>query len=393
MSPLSCKYLLIIFFASWIFGANFVLASSDQCIQCHQEVMQRVETKTYTHKPVLQNQCELCHLPNTTEEIINDIPEPQWVIEHDEQVLMEWLVESFVENSQQHALLPLDVCDSEIIVKLWFADRNKRQDEISCPPLDDIEQSTASRQLEILQLHRQSYNDQLMPRTTLHWETTTPSRCTIRYRTNDSEYEISEDDIYTVNHTQEIKNFNAGDTSVSIHCEDHFQRHAEHSFRPLDNIELITSEPERARIQPTTTYSTQFRRIGDFIELEIRTTQLATVAIGRIEQKKQQTGETEPVQQVKPLESEAEQRHQLLSGKKQVNTTICFKCHRSTVTGASHPINVVAPPGMIIPAEYPLLSDGKLTCMTCHSRHASNNEARLLKQGKKELCTGCHTNY
>ncbi|MBW2186551.1 MAG: cytochrome c3 family protein, partial [Deltaproteobacteria bacterium] len=50
-------------------------------------------------------------------------------------------------------------------------------------------------------------------------------------------------------------------------------------------------------------------------------------------------------------------------------------------------------PGMIIPPEYPLLENGRMTCMTCHQPHSSNNEARLLKEGKKELCTGCHTNY
>lgn len=368
-----------------------VMAGSEECVQCHQEVTQRVETKIYTHKPVIQNQCELCHLPTTTEELINDVPEPLWVIENEQRTHIEWLAESFVENKQQSALLPLDVSSGEIIIKLWYKDRTKRQDEISCPAIGNIQLGQAPNSIEISQLHRQSYNDQLMPRTTLHWTTNVPCRCKILYRTDNNDYEKDEDDFYTVNHLQEIKNFNAQDTTISIHCESLYRQQSEIPYLPLEEIELIRGEVT-SPVQPTTDYTTNFRRMANAIELEIVTLQPATVAIGRIEQK-QKTTSTEVSPQLQTLHVSTEKDHQPLSDKKQVNTTICYKCHRSTVTGASHPINVTAPPGMIIPSRYPLLSDGKLTCMTCHSRHASNNEARLLMEGKKELCTGCHTNY
>lgn len=85
-------------------------------------------------------------------------------------------------------------------------------------------------------------------------------------------------------------------------------------------------------------------------------------------------------------------RHLLLNTPTVTSTGVCYACHDEYKRILSHPINVYPKRGMIIPPEYPTLSDGRMTCMSCHAKHASNIEFRLIKDRKEELCRGCHRN-
>lgn len=385
---------IMVVILSNLFAMGLALASSEQCIECHQEILNSAEVDMVTHRPVAQKQCELCHILNSTEAVITEsFLQDQWIIKTDSRVEMEWLAESFVESTQQVALLPLDMCDTELTIKLWFKNRQKIQDHIILPSVSMIPQKVSKQQPIISELHLQHYNDQLLSRATLHWETNVPCRCQILYRTDNEEYTKQEDDFYTVAHNQEIKNFSAVNAHVAIQCDDTFQQHTDHPFVRLTRLALKTDDELDQINQHSTRYSTQLFRIGDSIELSMETQQPVTIALGRVKPTKQLEPHLEPIQQPADQLTNTIKGHPILSDKKQINTTICFKCHDNTSEGTSHPINVLPPPGMIIPREYPLLSDGRLTCMTCHSAHSSDNKARLLKGGNKELCTGCHTNY
>ena len=85
--------------------------------------------------------------------------------------------------------------------------------------------------------------------------------------------------------------------------------------------------------------------------------------------------------------------HLKLTDKFTINTFTCRNCHLGIKEELSHPVNVYPKPGMIIPQEYPTLADGRILCMSCHAKHASDNEYRLLKSSKKALCTGCHGDF
>ena len=375
---------------------NSAMASSDQCLKCHQNILDTAAAKMIVHQPISQNQCELCHDPTQADEIITEsIEQDQWGTATNGEKWMEWLAESFVENTYQVATLPISVCDTELTVKLWYQNHKKQQSEIRCPDLNSIPiKLTPPPKPTFSQLRLDNYNDKLLSRATLSWTTAVPCRCQLLYRFDDHEYIKDEDDFYTLNHNQEIRNFNPTNTDIAIQCDDTFQQHTQSDFIPLSTLTPKTDKPIVDLLpQETTEFSTEFKRIADFIEISITTNQPAAISIGRIEQKKETLPVVGQIQGQNEPTINVASNHPPLSNEKQINTTICFKCHRSTVENASHPINVLPPPGMVIPVEYPLLSNGKLTCMTCHNRHSSNNEARLIKKGKKELCTGCHTNY
>jgi predicted CXXCH cytochrome family protein len=89
-------------------------------------------------------------------------------------------------------------------------------------------------------------------------------------------------------------------------------------------------------------------------------------------------------------DSPAEIRHVLTNDEFRTSISICYGCHRQYQEGMSHPVNVYPKRGIVIPPEYPTLPDGRMTCMSCHVRHASNLKNRLIKASNKELCVGCH---
>jgi len=371
-----------------------VIADSDQCLKCHQDLLDTAASKIVAHRPFAQNQCTLCHSATNTVTTGVTSREEDWLNKTNVVGKIEWLAESFDESTLQVALLPADICKSDLTIKLWYLNHDKQQEIIHCPGNDAIPTRLSPKQrpaVSLFQLHH--YNDKLFARATLNWSTNVPCHCQLVYLSDNQEYVEHEDDFYTTIHQQEIRNFNPANTQVSIQCDDTFQQHTQIQLTPITTLPVKTDPWGESQSQDITEFTTDFKRIGDSIEITISTTQPAAIALGRKKVKKLPL----PAPQKKPPASTVTlpeiSKHPPLAEEKQTNTTICFQCHKETVEVASHPINVLAPPGMVIPPEYPLLSDGRMTCMTCHTRHSSNNEARLLKGGKKELCTGCHTNY
>ena len=394
MRSKTCLEILSFLILAGLLVTMTVMADSDQCLKCHQDLLDSSAVEMVVHRPFSQNRCALCH--STTGEVTTEAisPEEEWVSETSESDKIEWLAESFTENILQVALLPVDICNSDLIIKLWYQNRDKQQRTIHCPDNAAISTDLSPKQRPTVSLFRRyNYNDKLFTRATLSWTTNVPCRCKLLYRSDNHEYVDPEDDFYTVAHRLEIRNFNPANTQVSVECDDTFQQHTQLQFTPITMLPMTAENPEEFPASELAEFSTDFRRIGDAIEVTISTTQPAAIALGRNEVETPQLPVPQSEPSINAATLPAATEHPPLTEEKQVNTTICFQCHKETVEVASHPINVLAPPGMIIPPEYPLLSDGRMTCMTCHARHSSNNEARLLKEGKKELCIGCHKNY
>jgi predicted CXXCH cytochrome family protein len=78
----------------------------------------------------------------------------------------------------------------------------------------------------------------------------------------------------------------------------------------------------------------------------------------------------------------------------------CKTCHNSyhgsKGRGTAHPENIV--PSMRIPPDMPLDSNGKTTCITCHTYHTgykdeSGKKLFFLRRAEvKTLCFSCHDN-
>jgi predicted CXXCH cytochrome family protein len=86
----------------------------------------------------------------------------------------------------------------------------------------------------------------------------------------------------------------------------------------------------------------------------------------------------------------ADEFHEGLSGKPVMSMKACYNCHKPHL----HPLDVApAKPGVIIPADFPTLSGGRITCTSCHVPHSTQNDFYLRKPDKQELCASCHPKW
>ncbi len=64
---------------------------------------------------------------------------------------------------------------------------------------------------------------------------------------------------------------------------------------------------------------------------------------------------------------------------------LCLDCHATRKGAAEHRVDVV--PAMAV-QKLPL-SNGKMTCVTCHDPH-KNKYGKMLRVKAKDLCSACH---
>ncbi|MGE4580167.1 MAG: cytochrome c3 family protein [Desulfuromonadales bacterium] len=132
----------------------------------------------------------------------------------------------------------------------------------------------------------------------------------------------------------------------------------------------------------------RLRRAGDQYLLEVSARYPVVVSLG-----KNSENRNGPHRLAQVPVSLNDSPHPPMQGEEVLNIHICFECHQNINEAMSHPVNILPPKGMIIPPEYPLLADGRMTCMSCHRRHGSDLPFRMIKSSRKELCIGCHVNY
>jgi predicted CXXCH cytochrome family protein len=384
------------------------------CITCHAEEWEKAQQQPFVHAPVTNKQCSACHhgdiddnslsqttnQEQTTENIIAAFDQPEQV---------DWIAETFTPQTRHLALLPQEYAESKLTLELWSAQREKLNFTIEVPPFTDLDPVIPPAPATIESIHLHEYNIMLLSRATLSWFTTCPCRCRISYGSTGDEYQMAEEDLYDLEHQLDVKNFSQNDL-FHISCIDPYGRILDYKETKLTSLPL---QPHPKTIQQAMLtqqqITTVFKQFNQQIWLELSAPQLFSVSIGTTDQKDLNQQSTETIDPPIALETvvptvpgsamvnldnnSATTEHNGLLSAQDLNIAICYRCHTNIKEWSSHPVDVIAPPGMIIPKDYPLLSGGKLSCMTCHTVHGGDKEYRLLKDSKKLLCTGCHTNY
>ena len=82
-----------------------------------------------------------------------------------------------------------------------------------------------------------------------------------------------------------------------------------------------------------------------------------------------------------------DEEHIILAEDKVSTFLICKRCHSYS---DHHPVNVYPKKGMKVMADHPTMSDGRISCVSCHDPHASNLEFLLIKDKQQALCVCCH---
>jgi len=405
---------------SWVFAAAITFTAvilpsgaMGSCMDCHNDTWQEAQKNRYIHEPVAKKQCTSCHTGDIDSDQHQSITQEQSITTiiadfNQQQKHINWMAETFTPAAQHFALLDQQHAHSTITVEAWSADQNKVLFDIKIPPLATMKTVQPFQPLKIEHIHVIDNHDMLLSHATVAWETSNQCRCCITYITANNEYSLAEDDLFTSQHNIVLHNCSKN-ILVQVSCEDPFGQQLSTVPQKLESLPRRSTARNTDRKQSLTEeqINFNFKKLQQDIWLELSAPLKFSVSIGTTENPEplacnQQQSAVEIIATLPEPPGTTISANQQLSAKDEhaqllparaINLTICYRCHQNMLGWTSHPVDVIAPPGMIIPAEYPLLLGGRMSCMTCHSVHSSNKKYRLVKDSKRELCIGCHVNY
>lgn len=361
-------------------------ADFQQCYECHGQILQDQMSRMVVHVPFMEQNCRVCHMAQP-----KAAAQDAQKAKQDKPKKIQWLGESLEPDGRHLFLVPGRGMENSLIVEVRKPGGVVSREEILVPahevqePFKDMAQAPVVADVQMLGVERG-----LFLTATIRWTTNTPSEGRVYY----GESELVQRSPLTrrlgYTHQVVLRDLKPGKNyQFQVEATDLFGRSTRatpQSFstakpRPATRPADI---PSTAQVATTAT----FQRFGDDYLVDLSISQPAVVSIGAYEP-------TDKLTQ-NQLSAEGESArpdafHAGLSDQITVSMHVCNDCHQRQVT-ASHPVNVLPRPDMIIPPEYPTLPDGRITCMTCHQVHGSDYPYRLIKRGQRELCVGCHVN-
>lgn len=362
--------------------ADKVSKADEECVKCHQKLWEAELAKSYIHRPFLEKKCSLCHIEDSA------LVDGSRGFMSDKGV--RWLA-SQRQNATSHWLtMPLDQVNDMLIVDLRLQGQGNQRREIPLPALGSVrtikEDRTPPSITEVRLVHLEQG---LLVDATIEWQTDEIASSQVRFGENklNMESKLSED--LNTSHSVTISGLKANkEYQFKVASKDLFANGAESAVFGFSTKGAKSSGNQSAASKPAPklplTLQSEFFRRQDQLMIKFTGNQPVMVAVGV--PKKEASPEKTAASGARP------EQHRLKDAVV-TNNTICVPCHGDYVKGSNHPINVPPKPGMEVPADYFLLANGNITCMTCHSAHASDFEYRLVKSSKRELCLGCHNGW
>ncbi len=363
---------------------NLSRAGVDQCLECHRDTWEEAESARYIHLPFQQKKCLQCHESRKArnqrrqEEKRRTGRQVSWLKRNPAPATVQWLN------------FKADPYGGTLLVEAKGAGVGINRRKIKLPPLDDLkpfagcDRPPLINNVKVVEVERGIF---LSAR--IIWDTDQPATSLVRYGINKLNQNSGLDSNYTGHHEVVItgirsnRNYRfkvesesmSGDKVVSEEKKFSTAR----AFKLKEAVltgENTGDEELRLKCQP-------FRGGKDQYILRVTASHPVAVSVGMVPDEKDKAyGSSDSGSEVV--------RHIITSDDLFVNVTVCYTCHREYKKILSHPINVYPKAGMIIPAEYPTLADGRISCNSCHAKHASSLKYRMIKSDKRELCVGCH---
>jgi len=372
------------------FAASRNATSDRECVRCHEKMINRVNMKRYIHKPFREHKCTICHLAGKSPAQENEHDRDRGQENAGEKI--RWISRHFDPARVHWFLIPASQVDDTLFLQT-AGDRNKPAlIKISLPPIEELPVQKDDHQgpriddISFVGLQRGVFLSAIV-----QWHTDRPSGGQVFYGPQASEKNKTPfDPILTTEHRMRLSPVLPGKkyqyTVLSRDVFGNEQRSAPHFFSTnksfilprADNDDVVSGKP---RIQ----YSLSSVNGSYFLHVIADQPTFMTIGVRRNQHKRPLIASANGEQKTF--------RHPPMKSRLEVSMTVCKSCHASYWEGATHPVGVRPKNGMRIPKEYPVLADGRITCMSCHRFHGSNYEARVIRPSKKALCIGCHKNY
>ncbi len=366
-------------------------ASTDgECAECHREVVDRGMRKRYVHMPFMKKQCSPCHVagqavePSTSNELTElDESLPQKI---------RWFKESYGTSRLHWVLLPAGRVDGTLILRAWDAESRPPLRKLELPPLEQLPVMADDHQPPFIsEIEVRDVRRGISTTATIAWSTNEFADSQVAYGIEAMGSKKVERKL-SLEHKVILTGLDADATyRFQVTSSDLFGNSSASkvlTFSTNSSFMLPESRHEESGgVSADVEFSYElFKQEGNYLVI-FEADRPVSIAIGiPVEEKA-------TVAQEIPQMSAANTSHAVLKSELETSIRACDSCHAYLKESYSHPVNVLPKAGMVVPTEYPLLPDGRMSCMTCHATHGGDYEYRLIKSGKKELCLGCHTDY
>lgn len=358
--------------------------SSKICVACHQEMYDRQSRHEYQHHPFVARQCITCHL--------SDIASPTEVLDGKAEFpdRIKWLVKDYTAATDHWLVIPADGINTTLYIEAEQNDTPPHRNRISVPPLATLPHPEDREPPSISALAVTAMEPGLYYNATITWKTDEPADSKMEITAPDNRTRTVDSSQYTMEHRltavslrpnqpyriQAISRDRFGNESVSEPLI--ITTVASNAAAAADPVGRNTDRTEDLTLNAELTAG------DDAYLLTIRANSPVTLSVGT--EHGVLSGNRGTMSNLPPT-------HQPLRNQYETNTIVCAVCHQKYQASFSHPINVLPKPGMVFPPEYRTLPNGRMSCMTCHHHHASDNEARMVRPSKRELCIGCHHEF
>lgn len=365
-------------------GDAVALPTPDQCCRCHTDVCEDVQLKPYAHAPVLEKQCLGCHVKGSSP-IVNVSWKGSQKASPQE---IEWFAREDRENYGHWFELPTHLAGSTVLLMARSADEEVLSENVKVPVLAEVEPLPMSESEEVISGFRVvEVKRGIFLSARLAWKTDRLTDAQVLYGEKELTLTTALDSRLDTDHEILIMGLKPGKEYNVVAAS----RDVSGNIAMSESIQLSTHDffseeaQQRPKVDGKVEMAAQFyqdkgKLFGHFV-----TNYPLSLRLGHSEQPLlvgENVGEDG-----RPLE------HLALTDPYSLNITVCLGCHPQTKGVLSHPIDIKPKAGMLIPADYKTIADGRVSCMTCHEPHASNNEYRLTKARRKDLCLGCHRNF
>lgn len=351
--------------------------SPDECCRCHFNTCEQTQTRRYIHAPAGEEQCSICHIQQSS------VPQTSSTSKNVETI--DWFAYSQSMNTEHWFEIPQQAEGASLTIQSHTEQGNKTQQKITIPTLDKTSSfPTALGTAVISDLKVTEVKRGVFISATCTWKTDRITGSRLLYGQENIQSTTALDANWTTSHEMTIIGLEAGKTYMVAAAGQDLLGNDTISPTLSFSTARFWSLPEESTTGPQElTLNMAFLKSQKRQFISLTANQPISVKLGVAPNQTQEDD----------LSQSLPTQHLPLTDPYELNINICITCHPQSKGELSHPVDVQAERGMVIPEEYHTLADGRLTCMTCHEPHASNNPYRLTNSNRKDLCLGCHINF
>ncbi|WP_456387071.1 cytochrome c3 family protein [Desulfolithobacter sp.] len=366
------------------------------CLKCHAETFGRAMGMAHIHAPVLEQNCVVCHVAaasGSSDSLSAKEKRPESVKSVRKPKKIHWLKNHYQPDRNHFFLVPAKRIGETIFIRKAGPEGRPEILSYTTPPLKSLPRLENDRKPPVISdVHFLGIERGVIPGAVISWKTDEPATVKVLYGIRRPEENTTPyNPVLATRHTTVLSPVKLKKTYLyMIEARDMFgnvARSPVHRFsgRQFSPGSLLSEAPVPDR---SVQIEHHFYAKGNHYLFHFAADQPTYLSIGTTRRSNR-----------KKMEIQGEDtfgasiQHVPLKSSYETNMMVCRACHEQYWHGVSHPINVSPSRNVKIPENYPVLSDGRITCMSCHEAHASQNEARIRRASKRDLCIDCHRNY